>query len=129
MTKLEQANLVRFASEMGFFFTSVILSSILLSVKGDDDDDKKSEIFIANAAYQALRLKSELSFFYDPISTMQILRSPMASMSVFENIIKLTGQLIYPITSGTFEFARYQNGSWKDLLQVYFQYFLNNIIE
>jgi len=116
MTKQERANLVRFTSEMAFFLTTVIMSALALRMKAADDD--KDNIVLDNLAYQAMRLRSELSFFFNPQATMQILRSPMASMSQLESVIKLFGQVLYPITSGTLELERYKQGTWKDHLKI-----------
>lgn len=115
MTKQERANMIRFFGEMSFFLASIIVSSLLMRMEGDDDDD----ILLDNFKYQALRLKSELSFFINPLATMQILRSPMASMSALEAMIKLFGDITYPITSGTFELKTYKQGTWKGDTRLY----------
>jgi hypothetical protein len=112
MTTGERANMIRFTGEMSFFVLAIIMTQIALRLKADDDD--KDNILLNNFAYQAIRLRSELSFFFNPVSTMQILRSPMAAMSQLETLIKLVGQMAYPVTSGTFEFEIYQQGAWKD---------------
>jgi len=116
MTDMERANMVRLAGEMTAFAITVIMAAILMRAKADDDD--KDNLFLNNAAYQAMRLRAELLFFLNPMATMQILRSPMATMSLLENTLKLMGQVMYPLYSGTLEFQEYQQGSWKGHLKL-----------
>jgi len=116
MTKQERANLIRFTGELSFLIISIIMVGLTLKMKGEDDD--KDDWVLNNLAYQALRLRSELAFFWNPNESMKILRSPMASMSQLENVIKLFGQLVYPVTSGTFEFDVYERGAWKDQVKL-----------
>jgi hypothetical protein len=111
MTKLERANMVRFTVEMSAMAVTVIMAMLAMKAKKDDPD--KNDLLLNNMAYQALRLRSELSFYWNPTSMTQILRSPTASMTLLENSIKLFGQLLYPITSGTFALQEYQVGNWK----------------
>jgi hypothetical protein len=116
MTKLERANMVRMLSEISFFTVSVVMCMAAMQAKSNADD--KDNFWINNLAYQALRLRSELMFYVNPMATMQILQSPMAAISVAENVSKLIGQMAYPIYSGTFTFDVYDAGSWKGKLKV-----------
>lgn len=116
LTTMERANMRRLAGEMTALGIMIILSAMAMRAKGQDDD--KDNWLLNNAAYQILRLRSELMFFVNPSATMQILRSPMASISLFENTFKLIGQLFYPIYSGTLEFQEYQQGAWKGHLKL-----------
>lgn len=113
LTDHEKANVRRTLSEITFLLSAIILlnvASIILKSIGkgsdDEDDDKKIRRW-SFVAYQAARLRSELLFFISPPEAWNILRSPMASMSVIENFIKLIGQLI----SEPFEV--YERGPWK----------------
>ena len=130
LTDLERANLIRFAGEMAALGMSVVMVMLLTKAKSQDDD--KDSILLNNLAYQALRLRSELAFYWNPMATLQILRSPMAAMSQIENTLKLFGQLMYPIYSGsaftedTPFFEVYQTGSWKGHLKL--EKTFNNII-
>ena len=130
LTDLERANLIRFAGEMAALATSVVMVMLLTKAKSNDDD--KDSVLLNNLAYQALRLRSELAFYWNPMATLQILRSPMAAMSQIENTLKLFGQIMYPIYSGsaftedTPFFEVYQTGSWKGHLKL--EKTFNNII-
>jgi hypothetical protein len=123
MTDLERANMIRFTGEMSALALSIIMVMIFTRLKADDDD--KDNVLLNNLAYQALRLRSELAFFWNPAATLQILRSPMAAMSAVENTLKLFSQLMYPVYS--FEgWEVYQAGSWKGHLKL--EKTFNNII-
>jgi hypothetical protein len=87
----QKANVVRAFSEVAFFIAAVILASIVLGKLKDDDNDK---FIYSLAAYQLLRFKSEMLFFSPKVDeALSILRSPMASMSMFENVAATTHQL------------------------------------
>jgi hypothetical protein len=49
---------------------------------------------------------------------MQILRSPAASVTMAESLIKFFGDLTYPVMSGTMEFDRYEQGNRKGQLKL-----------
>ena len=101
----EKANVKRTVAELSFLFAAIIIANMLFKAQGDTDDPDE-ERWLAFLAYQAYRLKAELTFFVLPGSAMQILRSPMASMSVLENLGRLSIQLLNPT-------ELYQRGPWK----------------
>lgn len=109
LTRAEKANIYRTMSEIAFMTAGIILSTIFLTLakEADDDEDKKWSF----AAYQAARYMAELQFFVNPVAALSILKSPMASMSVVENSIKLLTQLADPT-------ERYERGPWKDELKI-----------
>ena len=101
----EKANIRRTISELAFLTVALVIASIAGKQLADDDDD--DEFFWAFISYQMLRFKAELLFYSPKLDeAMSILRSPMASMSVIENIIKLTGQIFDPMEV-------YENGPYK----------------
>jgi hypothetical protein len=102
----QKANVKRTLTEAGFLLASMLLLSFAVTKLKDveDDDEERRWAFLA---YQAARLKTELLFFISPPAAWDILRSPMASMSVIENFIKITEQLV------TDPFERYERGPWK----------------
>ena len=106
----EQANIKRTISELVAITSLIILSGFAYSHWSDaeDEDDRR---FWAFLAYQGYRLKTELLFFSTPGATIQILRSPMASMSVLENVGKTWEQMFNPL-------ERYQRGPWKGRLKM-----------
>lgn len=107
----EKANITRTVSEVGFLIVAIILANIAMSFKGEGDDDAEEQ-FWAFIAYQAYRFQNELLFFTPKLdSAMSILRSPAASMSVVENLIKLSGQVFHPGDV-------YERGNWKGKLKI-----------
>jgi hypothetical protein len=113
LSKHEKANINRTIVELNFLTAAIVMGNIALRLKAEADDDKEQQWW-SFAAYQMLRLRAELLFFTPKLDeAVSILRSPMASMSVLENTIRLMGNMFDPITSGTFEFERYVSGPWK----------------
>ena len=102
----EKANIHRTISELVLFITLYILMSAFFK---DDDDDyaKGDEPWLWEfSEYQIARLSTELGFFTMPGQTLQIMRSPAASMAVLENI----GRFI----NDAFNFNEvYERGPWK----------------
>ncbi|HUV85369.1 MAG TPA: hypothetical protein VMV86_06625, partial [Methanosarcinales archaeon] len=99
----EKANIHRTITEVAFLVITIILAGAAYKLKDDDEDER----FWAFMSYQAYRLKTELLFFSPKLDeSMSIFRSPMASMSVVENIIKLTSQIFTPG-------QLYERGPWK----------------
>jgi hypothetical protein len=103
----EKANVKRTAGELAFLAMTIVLASAIFSMDGDDED----EWFTSFMAYQLYRFQSELMFFVNPGDAMKILRSPMASMSVIENIGKFIDQSFSPG-------ERYERGPWKGELKI-----------
>jgi len=100
----ERANIYRTIAEVAFVIGTTILANVFFRLKEDDDDDDRFNAFLA---YQFFRLQTELLFFSPKLDeAITILRSPMASMSVVENIIKMLGQIFHP-------FDEYERGPWK----------------
>lgn len=110
LTTTEKANVRRTLGEAVFLLATFLLINFV--VEGDDDQPKEEGLY-AFLAYQIYRFRAELSFFVNPMETLKILRSPMASMSVIENSIKLIGQLLDPVWDGDLKFDRYTRGNWK----------------
>jgi len=104
----EKANIRRTLAEATFVIGAIIAASALAKA-GDDDDD---EWLISFLAYQSYRLRAELLFFTPKIDeAWSILRSPMASMAVLQNLIDLAGQLSHPA-------ELYERGPWKGQLKL-----------
>jgi len=99
----EKANIKRTLGEVTALLSMIIIGNFAFAKMGEDDD----EWYWGMLAYQALRLKTELLFFSPKIDeAMTILRSPMASMSVMENSIRLLDQMFSPL-------EMYERGPWK----------------
>ncbi len=118
MTRMERANIHRTLTEVVFLISAIIMGGVFNAFRGEGDDDEENgflgfgerpegeQWMWSFMAYQAVRLKTELLFFVQPMEAMRILRSPAATMSVFENTYKLMQQVFTP-------FDRYEQGSWK----------------
>jgi hypothetical protein len=103
----QKANVYRTLYEVSFLIASIVLANILAGIKPPPgDDEEATRKYWAFVMYQTYRLQNEILFFINPNSSMSILRSPMASMSVVENLIKLSGQIFDPT-------AVYESGAWK----------------
>lgn len=111
MSDHEKANVKRTLTEVSFFIVAVILANFAIA-KMKDIDDEDDERYWAFLAYQAVRLKAELAFFISPPAAYDILRSPMASMSVIENLTKLVRQLT------TEPLEKFERGPWKDQAKI-----------
>lgn len=126
----EKANIKRAIAEVMAMTMFAVLGTIFLNLKGDDDDDDVYKRMLGIAAFTAFRSKSELAFYFNPVEAMNILRSPAASISMLENIIKMLSSMLPPDFDG---FDIYERGSWKgsykitkkavNLLPAYRQYY------
>ena len=107
LTDHEKANVQRTLYEVAFVVLAILLANVVAGMKPDPDDDDADKRYWSFVMYQIYRMQNELLFFSPNLtSAMSILRSPMASMSVVENIIKLSGQIFNPG-------ALYETGPWK----------------
>ena len=107
----EKANIKRTIAEIAFLVGVTILANFAFGMKTKVPDDDE-ERFWALLAYQTYRLRAELLFFTPVLNNaMSILRSPAATMSVVENLIRLTSQMWNPD-------AVYQRGPWKGQLKL-----------
>lgn len=109
LTTMERANIRRTVTEMIAWGLISWGSTVLLTMKGETDDDD-AKLALSHAAYQLLRLKSELAFFVNPMEAAKILRSPAASMSVIENVGKMIS-LFNPFAPKLGE--RFERGGWE----------------
>lgn len=107
----EKANVRRTITELAFLTLSLIMAKVFLAAL-QDEDDPWDERYYSFLAYQAARLKSELLFFTSPKEAFAILRSPAASISMLENVLKLSGQ-VFNIRD------TYERGPWKGKPKIY----------
>ena len=106
LSDMEKSNIIRTVSEVGFVLLSTVLAGLMM---GGEDDDKDRWVYDF-ATYQLLRLKTELLFYTNPAEAMQILRSPAATMSLFETTMKAFHQILNPL-------QEYKVGPWKGHLK------------
>lgn len=96
LNDVDKANMRRNITGLVYTVGTVIMYNLLKSI-GEDDDELKDNRAFNFWLYQADRWNSELAFYANPIETLNILRSPAASISTVENVIKLTASMAkYP---------------------------------
>jgi len=107
LTDVERANFKRTMTEVSFLIGAWIVGYSMINLMSErkDDDDWWLEFM----AFQALRLRSELMFFANPVETMRLLRSPAAAMSLLENSIDMFNLLLNPFDE-TGAFQLYERG-------------------
>ena len=92
LTEHEAANIRKTVADLGMMALSILTAMMVYtSLDGLDDDDEEGMLYLA---FYSRRLFNEMSFFINPISTFQILRSPAATVSYMEDITKLFAQVI-----------------------------------
>ncbi|MBU0846948.1 hypothetical protein KKH23_07125, partial [Patescibacteria group bacterium] len=87
MTELEKHNFNRLLMEMTLMIGFAVLSAILTNLAGDDKDDW----WLNMLAYQANRLFTETSFYWNPNSALQIVNSPAAAISLVSDFVNILG--------------------------------------
>lgn len=112
LTNMERANIKRASAEFITLISMIVLGNIFLKQK-DEAEDEWTDWYTSMLAYQTLRLRSELFFFLNPLETFRILRSPAASMSIVENLIKLIELIINPFDDEKLT-DKFERGPWKD---------------
>lgn len=102
----EKANVKRALTEVSMMIATSILATVLMGLAGESGDDDE-KFWLNHLAYQSYRLNSELSFYLNPAAAWEIIRTPAASMSVFESALNLIGDLLpWNITE------KYEKGNW-----------------
>lgn len=90
----------------------MLLLTLLGSLEGDDEDDWMRSMLV----YQLHRLDSEISFYRNPGSAMEILRSPSAAMSTIEatgKAFKTSFGPAFNFGENWMEYERYERGKHK----------------
>jgi hypothetical protein len=60
-----------------------------------------------------MRLNQELSGFINPIANYKVIKNPMASQSVIEKVLRLTGQLFDPFETYEKRTGASEKGDYK----------------
>jgi len=116
MSPVDKANFHRTTVEAAFFVAmgTVFFAAKALAESIDDDDEYKKRLAaLRMATLMSNRIIGELTFYANPFSTLQILRTPAASMSVIE----ATTTLIYQALPWNIN-ERYVTGDRKGDLKV-----------
>lgn len=116
MTEFEKYNVKRFAIDAAFLTAAIILTAVLTKLK-DDDDDEDMKIFWSNMAYQTYRLKTDITFFFNPADAFKIVQSPIPSSSLIKSFTNFIGQIIKDPTE------KYVRGEWEDHYKLEKQFF------
>jgi hypothetical protein len=110
----EKMNFWRTTTELGFLASTLLVMSLL---SGDDDDDDFLSVF---ALYQANRYITELTFYADFRATLEILKTPAATMGLVEDSISILGQAkadAWGVVTGEGP-ERYTSGSRRGQLKI-----------
>lgn len=121
LSDTEKGNIKKTIVEVGEFVFFLAASSILYTLATQDKKKGKANTALLFLAYQAYRMRKELTFYINPVSAMQILRSPAASLNMIESIGKILYHLTPQSVGGGFG-ERYKRGDregdlkiWKNL--------------
>jgi hypothetical protein len=108
LTPLEKKNLLKATRDLGLYFSTLLVVMILRSMYEGADDDKK---VLAYSLVLTMRLNQEISsliIFTNPLSLWKITKSPMATQSLIEKLIKLSMQIV------TDPFEKYDKNTGKN---------------
>lgn len=97
MSPVDKANFYRTSVEAAFFAATatIFMAAKALAESIDDDDEYKKRLAALRlATLMSNRVMSELTFYANPFSTLQILRTPAASLSVIESTTDLIQQAL-----------------------------------
>jgi hypothetical protein len=92
LTSLEKENIKRTLTEMGIIVALMILS--LAFGKMTDDEDEDSALYYPY--YLAYRVRTEMMFFFNPLDTLRMFRTPTIAYSVVEKLMRILIQLTNP---------------------------------
>lgn len=93
LTPMEKENVKRTSMELGFKVAATAIAAVAIGMMGEDDDD--DDYAAAFVAYQAMRISSELSQFYNPMEFYRFASSPTALSKPFINSMKLVDHLMF----------------------------------
>jgi hypothetical protein len=112
MDDVQRQNYLRIRRELATVLGAFTIYLLLTNIVDEDDEDLANQL-LAFTAYQANRHITEMSFFFNPVQTLEILRSPAAAVSAIEKFITFPVVLdpIQFFTEGN-PFRKYQDGSY-----------------
>ena len=87
LTDMEKGNIRRTAIEGAIIGITIISAAMFAGVDDDDDD------LVLYGAFYTKRLKAELLTYVNPKDAIATLRSPTATLSLIENVVKALYQL------------------------------------
>ena len=110
LTDAERANIRKTIMEATFIVLTLIATKLLAGLAKDADDEDKEDYY--RYAYLFRRLHGESTFYLNPMETLKIMSSPAASISMLQNVGKVTQQLYED------PFERYEVGNRKGELKL-----------
>lgn len=113
LTFKEKARVRKAIAKYVMASSAAAISAMLLSLEEDEEDIPDEVIYLV---YALERTKQELLFYVNPSQTLRILRSPAASISMLENGIHLSEQLLSDFFNA--EFERYERGRFEGQAKV-----------
>jgi len=102
LTEHEKANLKKTIAEVGMWVTTMAMFAAAAGFLGDDDDSWAGALVL----YEIKRLQTELGFYFNPAETLKIIKSPAATTTTIQRIIRLTDQLVHSVYDQ--EYTHYQ---------------------
>jgi hypothetical protein len=105
LTAKEKSNLRKLVAEIGMFYSMVGMFALASATLDDDEDN-----WVTNMAlYQMRRFQTELGFYFSPPEALKILKSPAATTTTWQRVIKFGDQLIHV---GDTDYTTYQVSSY-----------------
>ena len=92
LTSLEKENVKRTLTEMGIIVALMILSFAFGKMTDDEDDDS----LLYYPYYLVYRVRAEMMFYFNPLDTLRMFRTPTIAYSVVEKLMRLLIQLTDP---------------------------------
>jgi hypothetical protein len=102
LTSLEKANVRRTVMDMGIMFTLTLLLMLLAAATGGDDREKERQNRALYYLYYPLyRLRSEVSFFWNPLDFARVFKTPTIAYSMVEKVLRVFSQMFDPFETYT----------------------------
>lgn len=102
MDDMEKANIRKTLADMGIMAITYFLGQALFSL-ADDDEDYYPMTFMVN------RLSMELMAYINPMDTLNVIRSPAATVSMIERIFEFISQAGHDVAH--FDMEEYETGT------------------
>jgi len=121
MTDTEKANVKKAAMEYATIALTLAAAYVLRGLAADLPEDDPAYTGLMLSAFAARRLHMELFAYSNPLEALTLMRSPAASISLFEKSGKLMVQLLSDTTGYVFSgenFDTYDRGELKGMYKI-----------
>ena len=112
LTEYEKANVQRTVYEVGISVVGLALAAVAQAAAKSAPDDTPEEKTLWFFAYEANRLWTELTFYWNPTEALRIIEDPTPTVSIIQDIFNLTSQVFFNPTE------RYVQGRRKGELKI-----------